>query len=184
MSSEGLESRLSPAEQETIKALDKLLFPPDHPYDYPLEEEEWLNHFKSPNSHAWVVVNDDTFTSLPSSTFPFTGVALTELKKTTNHIILYLFWIGVHPHLTRRGIGNYLLDHVIKYAKAHQFHAIELDVNVNNLIAIEWYTKIGFVQKHVNVDYYIPDSLKQTFSTTSQISHDGITMLLMLDSKD
>lgn len=172
---------LLPHEQQGIKALDQILFPSTHPYDFPLEEEEWETHFQSPSSNAWIIPNDGT-TMVKKEDCPIIAAALTEPKLDENTLLrtLYLFWIGVHPHSTQRGIGHYLLDHVIEFAKWNDWKVIELDVNVNNTVAIAMYTRRGFVHVSRNHNYYKPTNPQQVFDPN--VCYDGYTMRLMMDS--
>lgn len=107
------------------------------------------------------------------------AAAMVQPKETKEdeQRILYLFWIGVHPKYWRQGNGKFLIDQVVTYAQANGYHAIELDVNVNNLPAIKWYLSMGFTMKMCNRNYYLPDVVKDI---KPNVNYDGHTMIMPL----
>ena len=54
----------------------------------------------------------------------------------------------------KKGIGNLLLDKIIKIAKETEREKISLEVNEKNYIAINLYKKFGFEQVGVRKKYY------------------------------
>lgn len=52
------------------------------------------------------------------------------------------------------GIGSYLLEFIIDFAKKHSYNSITLEVNENNLPAISLYKKYNFKQVGLRKKYY------------------------------
>lgn len=52
------------------------------------------------------------------------------------------------------GISSILLEHIIKLAKSNNCSVINLEVNCNNLVAINLYKKFGFIQVGLRKNYY------------------------------
>lgn len=67
-----------------------------------------------------------------------------------NHVkrtILYIDTIAVEETLRGKGIGRALLDFVRNIKAENDFDSIELQVNANNLSAIQMYQNYGFKEK-------------------------------------
>ncbi len=60
----------------------------------------------------------------------------------------------VRPELRHRGIGRWMLDHLLQRAEAAQVEAVFLEVRASNQPAIHLYHTTGFVQIGVRKDYY------------------------------
>ncbi len=59
--------------------------------------------------------------------------------------------ILVHPDYRRSGIGTMLLDGFIRLAKAA---ICRLEVRIDNVPAVKFYEKFGFIQDGIRADYY------------------------------
>ncbi|MFN3550769.1 MAG: ribosomal protein S18-alanine N-acetyltransferase [Endomicrobiia bacterium] len=77
-------------------------------------------------------------------------VCLTSDK--TSHIIN----ISVKKDFQNLGIGNKLLDFIIKSFKTENFKSIILEVRASNLVAISLYKKFGFKEVRIKKKFY-PD---------------------------
>ncbi|VDM59828.1 unnamed protein product [Angiostrongylus costaricensis] len=67
---------------------------------------------------------------------------------------LYIMSLGVHPLYRCRGLGGKLLDFVTSKAGDISASIIKLHVQVNNSVAIEFYTKRGFAITETIPNYY------------------------------
>jgi GNAT superfamily N-acetyltransferase len=67
------------------------------------------------------------------------GFAICRYLKTKN--ILSIDKIGVHPNFRKNGIGSKIIDEIKK-----QFNVLRIDVVSENIIAINFYKKNGFVE--------------------------------------
>ncbi len=57
---------------------------------------------------------------------------------------LVIHTLAVNPNLQNRGIGKFMVEYCIDYAKKHNFRAIRLDVVPENIPARQLYEKLGF----------------------------------------
>ena len=55
----------------------------------------------------------------------------------------------IHPEWRRKDIGRKLADYTFKFARNHEYEKIVIYVRANNIGAIEFYKKLGFMQKGV-----------------------------------
>lgn len=62
--------------------------------------------------------------------------------------------LAVREDFRGKGIGNSLLDDMIKVAKEHEISALTLEVNENNAAAIGLYGKFGFAQEGKRTKFY------------------------------
>lgn len=67
---------------------------------------------------------------------------------------IHLLTLAVQKEYRKRGIGSYLIEFVIAYAKEHLSKKIFLEVSVENIPAINLYKKYGFVETNVRKKYY------------------------------
>lgn len=67
-----------------------------------------------------------------------------------NQAVGYITSIGIYPECQGMGIGNMLLENVLKEAKKQNIDQIELEVFQGNGRAINFYKKCGFsiIKKH------------------------------------
>ncbi len=79
-------------------------------------------------------------------------------KKEEEGSVLSIASIAVHPDFRRRGIGSALLRDIFSNARRNFPSAkqLELQVAVENLPARSLYSKFGFEEKGIIVDYYGP----------------------------
>ena len=62
--------------------------------------------------------------------------------------------IVVHKEKRKLGIGSYLLEFIIHFAKNHHATSITLEVNEKNTAAISLYQKFNFIPVGVRKKYY------------------------------
>jgi len=62
--------------------------------------------------------------------------------------------IAVIPELRDRGLGAYLLDHVLEVARDRGVESLYLEVRVSNVRARSMYRSRGFEEIGVRKDYY------------------------------
>lgn len=72
------------------------------------------------------------------------GLSVEALIKPPARNTLYLAHLGVQPGLTGKGIGQQLIDHLIKQARPEPYSEIALDVAVSNPRAQHLYERLGF----------------------------------------
>jgi ribosomal protein S18 acetylase RimI-like enzyme len=66
---------------------------------------------------------------------------------------LFIDAIGVLEDCKRKGIGKNLFSFVENIARENECDTIELNVNVKNKDAIEFYNSIGMIEKNIVMDY-------------------------------
>lgn len=62
--------------------------------------------------------------------------------------------IAVHPDYRGFGLGNVLVEELIKLSRNENLTAMTLEVRVNNLPAINLYKKYGFKETAIRKGYY------------------------------
>ncbi len=65
--------------------------------------------------------------------------------------------IAVLPEFRRKGIANALLKETINYGMSHSAISMTLEVNVNNIRALNLYYSLGFISEGRRIDYYAKD---------------------------
>ena len=65
-----------------------------------------------------------------------------------------LLKICINDHNRNRGFGKLLIDYNINYLKNNYFNSIFLEVRSDNLSAIRFYEKFGFVKFNIRKNYY------------------------------
>ncbi|MCW3787412.1 GNAT family N-acetyltransferase [Plebeiibacterium sediminum] len=90
------------------------------------------------------------------------SVVLFKYKNT-----LRLYSIAIIKEFQNKGLGDYLLKHVIEYANQNNFERIVLEASANNNKLIEWYKNKGFNQINNIKDYYCTneDAIKMEYKT-------------------
>ena len=73
---------------------------------------------------------------------------------------LYIHEIHVHPKYRGRGLGKRLIETVLVLVRTRdkrigQVDAITLDVDPNNVLAVEWYKRLGFIGLFYTIDGYL-----------------------------
>lgn len=66
----------------------------------------------------------------------------------------FLLNLAVSPPYRRKGIGGFLLGHLITRAKEKNSKTMSLEVRRSNISAREFYYKHGFREKGIRKDYY------------------------------
>ena len=69
----------------------------------------------------------------------------------------HLLNLSVAKHCQKRGLGRYLLEHMLKIAKIHKAANMFLEVRSSNISAIALYQNIGFCEMAVRRSYYPAD---------------------------
>ena len=62
--------------------------------------------------------------------------------------------IAVHPEFRGIGLGNVIVEQLVKEAKENNISSMTLEVRVNNISAINLYKKYGFIEEAVRKNYY------------------------------
>lgn len=63
--------------------------------------------------------------------------------------------IAVHPSYRRQGIGQLLMDHLLKVANENNLSGLTLEVRLSNFAAQTLYSKNGFVIEGIRKNYYV-----------------------------
>lgn len=85
---------------------------------------------------------NNTFSYLFAYTNTDTILAYTVVRKMIDSIEIGS--IAVKPSCQGKGIATQLLDYLVEFARQHAIASIHLEVCVNNIAAINLYTKFGF----------------------------------------
>ncbi|MBN2034505.1 MAG: ribosomal protein S18-alanine N-acetyltransferase [Deltaproteobacteria bacterium] len=67
---------------------------------------------------------------------------------------IHLLDLAVHPKERRKGVGRFLLGHMIKEAVSKALESIWLEVRVSNEGAVKLYQELGFEQAGIRFKYY------------------------------
>lgn len=62
--------------------------------------------------------------------------------------------IAVHPEYRGIGLGNVIVEQLIKEANKNNISSMTLEVRMNNISAINLYKKYGFIEEAVRKNYY------------------------------
>jgi ribosomal protein S18 acetylase RimI-like enzyme len=76
------------------------------------------------------------------------------LTMTLDEYDLYISNICVDEHYRGRGVGKFLLHHILQFIKQKQVNRILLDVSSDNKVAISLYEKNGFHINRVNTSRF------------------------------
>lgn len=82
--------------------------------------------------------------------------------------------IAVDPQQRRRGLGRFLLQGVLAFAREHRVARCFLEVRISNTSAITLYRHDGFVEVGRRIDYYPAHHGRE----------DALVMCLELDKED
>jgi RimJ/RimL family protein N-acetyltransferase len=66
--------------------------------------------------------------------------------------IVWLGWFGLRPHFRRQGWGTIMLNQLKKYAREFKFKELWVFTNDDNLSAISFYEKNGFIKLGAAID--------------------------------
>ena len=66
----------------------------------------------------------------------------------------HLLNLSIAKHQQKQGLGRYLLEHMLKIAKAHKAANLFLEVRPSNVTAIALYENMGFSEMAVRRGYY------------------------------
>ena len=69
----------------------------------------------------------------------------------------HLLNLSVAKHCQKKGLGRYLLEHMLKIAKTHKAASMFLEVRASNISAIALYENMGFCEIAVRRGYYPAD---------------------------
>ena len=135
---------LTPSEVAEIVALDQLCL------GGLWTAEAYLREIDSPNSTLVILQIRDN--QLEHHQAQMIGMACLWSIVDEAHITL----LGIHPDYRRQGLGQLLLLNLLEDAIARQLKWATLEVNVNNIAAIELYQKLGFQVAGRRKGYYQP----------------------------
>lgn len=112
------------------------------------------------NQTQWIVVNaaDEIMASLladHNEHADFHDVPWSQ--ELTPQDAWYLHLVGVSPRFQGRGVSVFMFDELFKAAQAEGLQAIRLDVLQNNIPAIKFYQKMGFVKLFEKEMFYEDD---------------------------
>jgi ribosomal protein S18 acetylase RimI-like enzyme len=93
------------------------------------------NVFFTGSGNFWVLVDLVKNTIVGS-------IALKDLRENNEGELLRMC---VSPEHRRKGLGNYLVQHLLAFASSHNFQRVILTTPSSNTSAIQMYTKAGFV---------------------------------------
>ncbi len=113
-------------------------------------EEGYLREIDSPNSSLLALYLIDRDSKEQKKTIIGVGCLWAIVDEA--HITL----LGVHPDYRRQGLGQLLLLNLLEDAIARQLKWATLEVNENNLGAINLYQKYGFKVVGKRKGYYQP----------------------------
>lgn len=147
----------------------KLLFKKAEPSDIPviaqLADKIWKKHYPSIITMSQVTYMLDRMYSPPSIqqqmsdghefTIVYEGneaLAYASLSRNGNNYFLHKFYVDTEKH--GKGIGQHLYNYLI--SKLENLQSIELTVNRQNIKAINFYFKMGFVIDRI-ADFDIGD---------------------------
>lgn len=82
------------------------------------------------------------------------GAVCCRIEQAENEKRLYIMTLGCLFTYRRLGIGTTMLNHVLDCATKRGIDSIYLHVQINNVGAIEFYKKFGFVIVDTKEDYY------------------------------
>lgn len=102
--------------------------------------EGYLREINSPNSSLLTLSFWDEETKNTNSKEKIVGVACLWSILEEAHITL----LGIHPDFRQQGLGTLLLLSLLEDAISRNLSRATLEVNVNNIKAINLYRKIGF----------------------------------------
>ncbi|TAD92062.1 MAG: GNAT family N-acetyltransferase, partial [Bacteroidetes bacterium] len=89
-------------------------------------------------------------------------VKLLPLSHRTSHV-LYIGGLAIHPRYSGKGHGLAMLEAIKTWAKTRGFTRLELDVDEDNAVAKNLYTKAGFVVEGVLRKYAFRHTVQQYF---------------------
>lgn len=109
-------------------------------FSTPWSETSFFNEVYNPKSTAKVAVMKDSVV----------GYICANQVADEGHILN----LAVRPDLRRRGIAKALVRDILAELKENECRFIYLEVRMSNLIAIELYTRLGFVVVGTRKQYY------------------------------
>lgn len=78
-------------------------------------------------------------------------ISLLEHKK---HTTLRIYAIAVHPDFRGKQVAQALMDEAVRYAQRQGLAALSLEVQTDNTVALNLYTKNGFSVTSLKKSYY------------------------------
>ena len=111
-------------------------------------------NMKEYDAFLWKIHNKGNFYALKIDK-DFVGYCVVYMNDTISKIA-YITAISVDWSYQGFGVGSRLIKHIISEAKNNLFKYIKLEVNNDNIKAIEFYKKCGFNvhEKASNTSYY------------------------------
>lgn len=89
-----------------------------------------------------------------------------------NLVEAHITIIAVDPAWQKKGLGTYLMQLMIDYARKLECHSVSLEVRIDNEVAKRLYQDLGFTVNFVRPNYY------------QDLHKDGLNMVLTLAPDD
>ncbi len=99
----------------------------------------------SQNQETWILETDDK-----TSDRKKIGANIYHIHSKC----LRIFSLAISPNFQQNGYGTELVRHAIKRAQELQHEYISLEVESQNKLLVNWYTKQGFIISHTLPNYY------------------------------
>jgi ribosomal-protein-alanine N-acetyltransferase len=133
-------SLLRITEENQHRFMDSIIQIENLSFSTPWSPEGFLQEIRNPVSHLWAAMRDEGLKGyICFWMFDF------EIQ---------LLDLAVHPEERRKGLGQFLLNHMIEAAVSRELESVWLEVRVSNTGAIRLYQKLGFVQVGARRKYY------------------------------
>lgn len=96
---------------------------------------------------------------------------------------LRIYSVAVLPPFQHNGIGEALLNHVVKLASESGMETIRIEVRAKNKRLLEWYKKRGFYELGLHPNYYATgeDALKMEYQTTADQAPGKTTNIIVIN---
>lgn len=106
-----------------------------------MTEQNFYSEFKEPTRKYFVAINEK------QEVIAYVGVIDTQ----TDYNIM---GIAVQEEYQNKGIGTQLINYLKNFGKEKNVQTISLEVDEKNLVAINFYKKMGFVVTNIRKKYY------------------------------
>lgn len=117
-------------------------------------------------------------------------IAETNTKAKAGAIVLFkypkslrIYSIAISKKFQNKGLGDYLLKHVFKFATRQRYENIILEVSDKNTKLINWYEKRGFRRLSTLIDYYCKgeNAIKMIYETNLTTSSTKTNNLIVIN---
>ena len=111
---------------------------------------EWYDRFPATLFIHYLQKFEDGFFVALDPYSSIVGYAILADSKSVGYVLS----IAVHPKFRNQGYAELLLSFVESKCREKCILLLRLDVRVDNVVAIELYKKLGFVQLRLKKDFY------------------------------